>query len=417
MENLDRLNTSINISVIGLGFVGLTTALGFAEKGYSVTGFDIDIKKQNSIREGIVPFFEPSLEDMLKNNYNTTFFLAEEITTSSRDADIIFLCVGTPMQSNGEADLQYIYSAISSIIDTLKENCTIVIKSTVPPSTTNNLIVPYLRNKGFTGHIANNPEFLREGYCVEDFMFPDRIVCGVENGNLYASNLLHQLYAPFNAPVHITTLNSAEFIKYLSNTMLATMISFSNEMSIIANQIGDIEIGKSFKILHEDKRLADSGISSYLYPGAGYGGYCLPKDTVALYKTAQNRGINLPMLGATIATNDNMPYINIDKIKQACANKSTSITILGLSFKPHSDDIRDTTSSKIISLLLEDGYTNINAYDPIAIDEFKKHYKFDIEYSNSLGDVIVIATAWPQFKEINFKNKKIVDLRYMLDLN
>ena len=396
----------ITIGVLGLGFVGLTTAAGFVAKGFSVTSFEIDDERRNTLKSGVVPFHEPGVDVV-------GVHITDCQDKATKNADVIFLCVGTPQGGNGAVDLSYIRQALSSL--KAKENCVIVIKSTVPPGTTTLLQEEYPHLT-----LANNPEFLREGYAWEDFINPDRIVCGVADEK--SKQLLKQIYEPFNVPIHFTSLNTAEFIKYLSNTMLATMISYANEMSIIADNIGSINIKKAFDILHEDNRLMGSGVSNYIYPGAGYGGYCLPKDTKAM---AYVGGKHANILNKVIATNENMTHINLEKITKQCKSKNTEITILGLSFKPNSDDVRDSTAAKIIASLLEQGYTNIRAYDPLAIQAFRQQYNFDINYIDNLDHllsnkqelndtVFVIATAWEEFKNIDYSNTKLIDLRYII---
>ena len=414
---------SINVAVCGLGFVGLTTALGFADKGFEVCGYDINMQRAATIKSGKLPFFEPGLDTALIRNNNKTFFVAETGEEAVKNADAVFFCVGTPCNDDGKADLTYMFAAIDAVIDVVKNDCVFVMKSTIPPGTVSEEIEPYLSKKGFKGSLANNPEFLREGYCWDDFMNADRIVCGVAENDERAENLLSALYKPFNAPVHFVSYNTAEFIKYLSNSMLASMISFSNEMSLIADAVGGIEIGKAFKILHEDKRLAGSGIASYIYPGCGYGGYCLPKDTVAMSAKAKDKGFSPHILDGTIALNEQMPEYTANKIKTAAGETNAKIGILGLSFKPDSDDVRDSSSAKIIKILLRDGYKNIFAHDPIAKDMFSSEYDLEITYCDTkedvleLADVVAVVTAWSEYKEIRkaYPDKKIIDLRYCLN--
>ncbi|MCL1994717.1 MAG: nucleotide sugar dehydrogenase [Defluviitaleaceae bacterium] len=382
----------MKIAVLGLGFVGLTAAAGFASKGFNVTAFDTDSSRRKLISEGTVPFFEPDLTA-------TGFKVAQTQDEATKDADIVFICVGTPQGKDGSVDLTYINTALQTL--SAPANCLVVIKSTVLPGTTASLKSRY--------KLANNPEFLREGHAWEDFINPDRTVCGVTDE--HSKQLLETVYKPFNAPIHFTTLNTAEFIKYLSNTMLATMISYANEMSLIAGEIGDIHTKTAFEILHQDKRLKNSGIAHYIYPGAGYGGGCLPKDTQALAYVAKEKA---NILRKVIDLNNAMPQINCEKIVNECKSKESTITILGLSFKPGSDDVRESTAAKIIELLLANGYKNITAYDPIATEEFKKHYNFNINYELKLGDVTAIATAWSEFKSYDYSNTTLVDLRYVV---
>ena len=411
------------VTVFGLGFVGLTTALGFADKSIKVYGVDVDADKINILKSAKLPFFEPGLDKALERNLNNNFIITDNLEKAIEESDCVYYCVGTPYGEGGHADLTYLFSAIDTTLENIndKKFRVLVTKSTIPPTTTAEKIIPYIESNGFSVGkdlgVANNPEFLREGHCWDDFVNSDRIVLGVCDDK--SKNILKELYSTFTCPIFTVSLNTGEFIKYLSNTLLATLISFSNEMSIIADTFRDINVSEAFKILHLDKRLVNSGIASYIYPGCGYGGYCLPKDTNAIYSLSESKGFKAKILGNVIKTNDNIGDFIFDKITRNI-EKSDAIGILGLSFKPASSDVRDTPAAKIIKLLIEEGYNNITAYDPIANDEFKKFYNFDIEYKSSkeevieLADEIVILTAWDEFRDLKNCNKKIVDCRYML---
>lgn len=414
------------ITVFGLGFVGLTTGLGFAEKGNIVYGYDIDKERNENIAKGNIPFMEPMLDKILEKNLNSNFVVTNSPQYCVKESDFIFICVGTPFSNNGNTNLEYIFNAVDEILTDFEDNKkrVIVVKSTVPPSTTKNKLIPYINEKyDFKGRnllIANNPEFLREGKCWNDFINPDRIICGVED--IIAKNMLEDLYKNFEAPFFGVTFNTAEFIKYLSNTLLATMISFSNEMSIVADLIGDINIKDSFNILHMDKRWDNCNMKSYVYPGCGYGGYCLPKDSKSLFYHSKNLGYEPKILENVIKINENMSKYMSDKIISFIEPKD-KIAILGLSFKPGSDDVRESPAAKIIECLSCEGYTNIIAYDPIAIDQFQKYYQYDyIQYCDNLNetcegaDCLVVVTSWEEFNEISSKysSKKLFDLRYFL---
>lgn len=414
------------VTVFGLGFVGLTTALAFAEKNHKVYGIDIDTNRADMIKRGQLPFLEPGLDQALVRHINDRFTVTDDVVNAVRESDFIFLCVGTPCGEGGEADLTFVYSAIDSFTSTLDDGKyrIVVIKSTIPPSTTSERIIPYLEEKGFViGKdigVANNPEFLREGYCWDDMIHADRIVCGVSDSK--SKSMLKLLYSGFDAPLFAVSLNTGEFIKYLSNTLLATMISYSNDMSKIADVIGNIEIADAFRILHLDKRWGGSNMASYVYPGCGYGGYCLPKDTQAMYANALSKGYDSLMLKNVIDMNNSMPGFMASKIMRK-ANKTDKIAVLGLSFKPGSDDVRDSSSAKIIEILLQEGYNNIHAYDPIATHVFDKEYNFDkVTYWDNLkslctqADMLVLATAWEQFSDIDKEHpdKVIIDCRYFL---
>ena len=412
----------MTIVIIGLGFVGLTTALGFADKGFKVYGYDINKSHTDKIANGEVPFLEKGLPEALNRNLGSNFIVLRNINELAVDPNIVFFCVGTPCDESGRADLKYLKSAIDSIFDKVNPQCLLVVKSTVPPGTTKNEVVPYVRSKGLVCSIAVNPEFLREGRCWQDFMEPDRIVCGINDNAQDIRKLLNEIYTPFDAPIHFVTPNTAEFIKYLSNSMLASLISFSNEMAAAAEAAGDISIGEAFKILHEDNRLSDSGISQYIYPGCGYGGYCLPKDTVALIQSAKGNGFTPKILQEVVQLNESMPRLTAEKIIRKTKSKADKIGILGLSFKPNSDDVRDSSAAKIIKALHEEGYWNISVFDPVANCNFDKEYKLPINYCSSIEEVCVsssvvaLVTIWSEFKDINKKYPDVewVDCRYFL---
>ena len=412
------------VTVFGLGFVGLTTALGFADNGIKVYGIEVNPERVETLNAGKLPFFEPGLDEALIRNLNKNFFITDNLKLAISESDCIYYCVGTPYGEGGQADLTYLFSAIDSTLEEINDEKfrVLVTKSTIPPTTTSEKIIPYIEEKDFkVGSelgVANNPEFLREGHCWDDFINADRIVLGVSDE--LSERILRELYSSFTCPIFAVSLNTGEFIKYLSNTLLATLISFSNEMSIIADTLGDIDVADAFRILHMDKRWNGADMASYVYPGCGYGGYCLPKDTNAIYALTASKGFDAKILKNVINTNENISSFIIKRITKDI-EKTSKIGILGLSFKPGSDDVRDTAAARIIEGLINLGYENIVAYDPLAIDEFKKFYQFDIEYEKSkeeiinLSDEIVILTAWDEFKGLKeLTNKKIIDCRYML---
>lgn len=419
----------MTITVFGLGFVGLTTSLGFAEYGHKVYGVEVNEDRLNTIKAGKLPFLEKGLDVALRHHLYTRFhpINTTELAKAVRQSDCIYYCVGTPYGKDGQADLTYLLNAIDQTLAVRPKDKyqVLVVKSTIPPSTTQNKIIPFLTDKGIrVGKdlgVANNPEFLREGHCWDDFMNADRIVLGVSDKR--SANVLRQIYETVKEPVFCVSLNTGEFIKYLSNTLLATLISYSNEMSVIADTIGGIDTAEAFRILHMDKRWNNAPMASYVYPGCGYGGYCLPKDTNALYAVSRTAGFDAQILKNVIQTNDNMPRFMAEKIAKAVGdNKEQNIALLGLSFKPGSDDVRDTPSAKIARELLNMGYQHILGYDPVAIDEFQKHYAdLNITYVRRYSDIMakadafVITTAWPDFKDIRKKTPKpVVDCRYML---
>ena len=412
------------ITVLGLGFVGLTTALGFSKKGFKVYGIDTNEAKINSLKNYQLPFYEPHLDVALREELGENFFIDVSLKESINNSQIIFLCVGTPENEDGSAYLGFLLDAIKEIFEYSDDRRkTIVIKSTVPPSTISKKIKPVVdalncdkvRNFG----LASNPEFLREGYAWDDFINPDRIVIGVEDD--HSKTMLREIYSPFQAPIHFVYFNSAEYIKYLSNTFLSTLISYSNEMAMLADHIGNIDVPTAFKILHQDKRWFGNpaNISSYVYPGCGYGGYCLPKDTAALDSVAREHGYQPKMLEANLEVNKKIKEHVVNKITTD-VNKNQLIGVLGLSFKSGSDDVRLSPSKFIIENLLEKGFSNVIAFDPLANSSFKKEYNLPIDYACSLeeivkkADVLVLLTNWPEFKlqKKLITSKRFFDCRY-----
>jgi len=411
---------TMKIVVMGLGFVGLTTALGLAEKGHTVLGFDTNASRTAELISGKVSLFEPNLTEALTHNLGANFTVLQTLPEIAADIQVFFICVGTPCDDSGYTDFRYVFGALDILESMLKSDSfkgVIAIKSTIPPGTTKTKIIPYLRERGITAPVVNNPEFLREGYCWEDFMNPDRIVCGIEDDG--AVNVMKSIYKDFNVPIVVTSLNTAEFIKYLSNNMLASMISFSNEMSMIAQATGDISVKQAFETLHMDRRWAGASMMHYVYPGCGFGGYCLPKELQAMISHAKNYGITPVILESVQSVNRLMASFFTDQIT---VDVSENIGILGLSFKPNSGDVRSTPAANIISGLLNKGYQSIYAYDPEANVSFQKEYSFPIHYCKSMDEVceqaktVLIVTAWPQFKEINksWLDVKFIDGRYML---
>ncbi len=413
------------IGVVGLGFVGVTTALGFSDLGFSTVGYDIVETKRKLLSSGNIPFYEPGLKDALQRNLNKTFFLVDSIQELIDRSDIIFICVGTPQKDDGSADISQIRSVIK---DTMTSNLSqsrklILIKSTVPPKTTVSMqeFAKELVKKNETKVIiGTNPEFLREGHAWEDFVNPDRIVVGMDPDS-YFMDKIKEIYSKFNSSLIFTSPNTAEFLKYLSNTLLSTLVSFSNEMSIIANRLGDIDISTAFQLLHLDKRFYGSPalITSYLFPGCGYGGYCLPKDTAAIYALSKINGFEAPILKGNLQVNENIMKLLLDKFFKRKYDKTISIGILGLSFKPDSDDVRESPARRCIFELEDCGYHNINCYDPLAMDNFKTAFpEFKISYSDDpqillkSSKVIFILTAWNEFRHLDFQDKDVFDFRY-----
>lgn len=416
----------MKIGVVGLGFVGLTTALGFAEKGINTLGYDLDLAKLHQINENKIPFYEPELSNALKRQLGNNFNVTDNISNLVKNSSIIFICVGTPKGIDGSADLTQIKSVLKEILNQLDDidSKIVLIKSTIPPTTIDQLykyVYEVNHNKKANISLGANPEFLREGHAWHDFMYPDKIIVGYE-GKEEDKTKISEIYKSFKVGVTFTNPKTAEFSKYLSNALLSTLVSFSNEMSLIANKIGGIKVEGAFKLLHLDSRFYGNpaGIISYIYPGCGYGGYCLPKDTQAIASLAKNLGFSPLLMEANIEINESIMGFWMNELMKENPNRDVSIGILGLSFKPESDDVRDTPAAKCINILKEKGYYNVRVYDPMAQENFSKTYpELKVTYVASSkelvgsSDVVIILTAWDEFKEIDYSNKRLFNLRYI----
>jgi len=415
------------ITVLGLGVVGLTTALGFSEKGFKVFGFEEDLERKNELKAGRLPFDEPNLLKYLKKHLNRNFIISDDLHGALVKSDLVMFCVGTPSRDSGEVDLGPLIRVINAVLLVIKDDKfrVICIKSTVPPSTTQNDIAELLRKSGREPGIdiglANNPEFLREGHAWDDFNEPDRIIIGIIDKK--SRVILSRYYEPFNVNVHYVNLNTAEYIKYLSNTLLASLISYANELSMIAHEIGDIDIMKAFHILHGDRRWSGlpAQMSTYVHPGCGFGGYCLPKDTAALVLKADEIGLDTPFLKSVLLINKKIGEFLIDRVMKHIEHDSC-IALLGLSFKPHSNDVRTSPSAWIIEELKGKGITNIIAYDPVSMESFSNHYDYGIHFAENMqdaikeADAVIIVTAWPEFKlkKELLQDKLFFDFRYYI---
>ncbi len=408
----------MKISIIGSGYVGLVSGTCLAEIGHEVVCVDNNLEKIEKLKEGKVPFYEPSLEPLIKYNTNEgRLRFSGEIKDGVKHGEVIFLCVGTPPMPDGSANLEALEQVVSQIAKYMDGYKLIVEKSTVPVQTNewlSGLIDEYLENKDISYDIASNPEFLREGSAVYDFMYPDRIVIGVSSER--AANLLVKLYNPLNSPILITDINSAELIKHASNAFLATKISFINFVANICEKTG-ADIDKVKIGVGLDKRIG----MDFLNAGIGFGGSCFPKDVLAFKTIAQKVGIDAGILNATDEINKQQREKFIDKINRGLGGVSgKNIAVLGLSFKPDTDDIRESPSLRIVEALKEMG-ASLRVYDPAAMDNFKMIYP-DLYYAQDPYEAIkdsvavVFLTEWKQFKEIDFlKIKNEMECRYIFD--
>ncbi|MGF6357536.1 UDPglucose 6-dehydrogenase [Paenibacillus sp. 4624] len=424
-----NVKDSIDITVVGLGFVGLTAALGFAEKGYSVKAYDSDIYKTIELSKGELPFHEPGLSTMLNKHLKENLVLCDSLEESLSDAKLIFICVGTPYLEGAGLDLSMLLNVVKDICRFSSKDSypSIIVKSTIPPGTMRTKIKPVVEDCGLrVGQnigLAYNPEFLREGNAWDDFMHPDRIIIG--ELDRVTSDSLVKLYESFTVPYAQVSAETAEMLKFSSNALLATMISFANEQALIAEHIGQVNIPELFRLLHMDKRWSGSpaGMINYVYPGCGFGGYCLPKDTLALKNAANQHGVEAKVLNAVMEVNLDISEHTVRKVIRSLKHRDEQIGILGLAFKPGSDDVRHSPAVGIIEALLDEGCTNLSAYDPMAMRNFEEHYGYPLKMANSLdeivagSDICVIVTAWPEFQVLtdHASDIRIIDARYMLE--
>ncbi|HEX2945824.1 MAG TPA: UDP-glucose/GDP-mannose dehydrogenase family protein [Clostridia bacterium] len=393
----------MKISVAGTGYVGLVTAVCLSETGHFVTCIDNDEKKIDMLNSCMSPVYEPGLSElMLKNRYLLKF--TSDDRTAYEDADIIFICVGTPEKKDGSANLQYIYAVVKTIAENISRDCVIVVKSTVPVGT-NDRIDRFINDnlkRNVTVDIVSNPEFLSQGTAVNDTLHAARIVLGV--GSKKAETVMRQVYDRYGLPYVITDRRSAEMIKYASNDFLALKISYINEIAnlceIVGANVEDVTHGMGF-----DRRIGDK----YLMPGIGYGGSCFPKDTKALHWLANFHDYELKTIKAAIEVNENQKLRLVKKARKYFESFSEINTaVLGLTFKPGTDDLREAPSLQTIPILLEDG-ANIRAWDPVGIENYKKLCPDGIKYCETIeetikdAEVCFILTEWPEIREFDIR--------------
>ena len=402
----------MKITIFGSGYVGLVTAACFADVGNNVCCVDVDKDKIEKLNFGVVPIFEPGLEKLIKTNKDSNRLqFTDDLKKAVEFSDLIFIAVGTPQDEDGSADVSNIFSVADSIIENIKSDKILVTKSTVPVGTAEQLSQYFTeelfkKDLSLKVEVVSNPEFLKEGSAINDFMKPDRIIIGSENSE--AVNLLTKLYAPFNRNhnrVMTMPSKSSELTKYVANSMLALKVSFMNEMSNIAERVGaDIESVR-------EGIGADSRIGySFIYPGPGYGGSCFPKDIKALINTASNNSYDSLILKAVDEINNQQKNIIFKKIQYHFENNLTNklIAVWGLSFKPDTDDMRESPSINLINSLLSSG-ASVSVYDPEAMEECKEFLEKNdqILYSKSpLGsvnkaDCLAIITEWKEFRGID----------------
>ena len=414
------------IAVAGTGYVGLVAGVCFAEKGQDVICVDIDENKVIKMKSGISPIYEQDLEELMKENYEAgRLDYTTDYKKAYKDADFIFIGVGTPERKDGSANLDYVFNVAKQIAESVEKDCIIVLKSTVPIGT-NDEIEKFIKENlthNVKIEVASNPEFLAQGTAVRDTLHASRIVIGTESK--YAEEKMLDLYKNFELPIVSTNRRSAEMIKYASNDFLALKISYMNDIANLCEVVGanveDVAKGMSY-----DKRIGDK----FLRAGCGYGGSCFPKDTKALHYLAQQGGYELKTVKAAIEVNKNQKLILLKKARKIFKSfKNVNVAVLGLTFKPGTDDLREAPSLDNIAILLEEG-AKIKAYDPVGEENYKKIYPTEIEYVKKPeialkdADVCFIFTEWNEIKNVKpqeykklMKRPLIFDGRNIYDLN
>ena len=421
----------MNIAVVGTGYVGLVSGTCFSEMGVNVTCVDVDKNKIESLQNGIVPIYEPGLSEMvIRNQREGRLSFTTSLADCIDNVEVVFSAVGTPPDEDGSADLQYVLAVAKTFGETIKKYTVLVTKSTVPVGTAQKVkavIEEELAKRGesIPFDVASNPEFLKEGAAIKDFMSPDRVVVGVESER--AKELMTKLYRPFllnNFRVIFTDIPSAEMIKYAANSMLATRISFMNDIANLCELVG-ADVNMVRKGIGSDSRIG----TKFLYPGCGYGGSCFPKDVKALIKTAESKGYSMEVLKAVESVNDKQKLVLFNKLNKYFGGdlQGKRVALWGLSFKPETDDMREATSLVTISLLKQAG-AKIKVFDPVAMEECQRRLGDDVEYAVDMydalldADALLILTEWKQFRLPNWQivkkvmaNPLIIDGRNIYD--
>ncbi|MCL1851259.1 MAG: UDP-glucose/GDP-mannose dehydrogenase family protein [Bacteroidetes bacterium] len=405
----------MKIAIVGTGYVGLVTATCLAEVGLNLICVDVDEAKIEKLKKGISPIYEPGLNDMLQQNIKKgRLIFTTSLAEVMPEVDVLFSAVGTPPDEDGSADLQYVLDVARTIGANMQKYALVITKSTVPVGTAklvSNAVQQELDKRGarIEFDVASNPEFLREGDAINDFMKPDRIVCGVSSAK--AQKILEKIYAPFilnGHPVIFTDIASAEMIKYAANAMLATRISFMNDIANLCEIVG-ADVNMVRKGIGSDTRIG----SKFLYAGVGYGGSCFPKDVKALIKTADGYGYTLEILKAVEKVNDKQKIVLFNKLNKYFQGdlKGKHIALLGLAFRPNTDDMREAPALSLIEKLNEAG-CSIYAYDPVAMEESKRkignvvHYCKDLYETLKNADAMLLVTEWTEFRILDLKKVK-----------
>ncbi len=417
-----------NVTFIGTGYVGLVSGTGISDFGHKVICYDISKEKIKSLQKGNIPIYEPGLAELIKKNTSVgRLSFSNDPEISIKNADVIFIAVGTPMGKDGKADLKYVESAARTIGKYLNSYTVICTKSTVPIGSSKKIIniINSSKKDNITFDYISNPEFLREGSALNDFLWPDRVVIGGSSKKSF--DIMKEIYGPLfknKQPIVYTTVTTAEMIKYASNAFLALKISYMNEVANLCESIG-ADVKQVSKVMGQDGRIS----SKFLHPGPGYGGSCFPKDTEAFAAVGRNNGNKIRTIEAAIKTNNEQKLRMVRKIKNLIGGnfKNKTIAILGLAFKPNTDDVRESASIEMIKNIIKEGGL-VNAFDPVANDSMQMIFP-DISYKESWeqacedADGVVIMTEWNEFRAISLcqlkslmKKPILLDTRNILNV-
>ena len=397
----------MNIAIVGTGYVGLVSGTCFAEMGVNVTCIDVNRQKIEQLEKGVIPIYEPGLEELVHKNVNAgRLHFGTDLAAVLDRVEVVFSAVGTPPDEDGSADLKYVLEVARTVGQNMKDYLVVVTKSTVPVGTAKKVrhsIQEELDKRGLQLEfdVASNPEFLKEGAAVDDFMRPDRVVVGVESDR--AREIMKRLYRPFmltNDRMLFTDIPSAEMIKYAANSMLATRISFMNDIANLCELVG-ANVNMVRKGIGSDSRIG----AKFLYPGCGYGGSCFPKDVKALVKTAEQNGYEMRVLKAVEEVNDKQKRVLFDKLARHLGGELSGkvVALWGLAFKPETDDMREAPSLVLIDLLLEAG-CRVKVYDPVAMEECRRRIGDRVEYCRDKyeaavdAEALLLVTEWKEFR-------------------
>ena len=415
----------MNIAIVGTGYVGLVSGACFAEMGINVTCIDTNKSKIDSLRDGVVPIYEPGLEEIVRKNSKAgRLYFTTRLESVLDTTEVIFSAVGTPSDEDGSADLSYVLEVARTVGKNMNRYLVFVTKSTVPVGTSKKIksaIEEELSRRGLDIEfdVASNPEFLKEGAAIEDFMKPERVVIGVESSR--AKSIMTKLYKPFTLigdRLIFTDVASAEMIKYAANSMLATRISFMNDIANLCELVG-ADVDQVRKGIGSDSRIG----AKFLYPGCGYGGSCFPKDVKALIKTAEEHDYNMQVLKAVEAVNERQKAVLFDKLNTYFKGelKGKVVSLLGLAFKPETDDMREAPSLVLINKLLQSG-CEVQVYDPVAMNECRRRIGNSVSYHKDLyqavanSDAMLLVTEWKEFRVPDWnKIKQLMSTPLVID--